>query len=200
MKRKYFGASLIAVVVVGLIFFFISRKTAVDPMDPTTAESLPVDPAQAVPGPEGTSSAPVDRSARWGFVLFDDVKLVTEAKPDSTSAGEINMHTGDQVYIVDDAQAREGRIKVTMFDGKTGFVDSSKVFEATTYAPWNILDTSTAPIKEWIPEELVPPTDAAKYRVIVGSDFLMRASKNPNPVIAEWAQAVLTGQAEGAAQ
>ena len=82
----------------------------------------------------------------------------------------------------------------------SGWVESSKIFEATPLVPWNILDTSTAPLKDWISEELVPPASLPQYRVVVSSDFLMRASKNPNPTIAEWAQAVLAAQAENAAQ
>ncbi len=193
MGRKHAVVALVAAALLAIVVIFLSRPTGDEPMNPASSDD-PIDPAQAAMSNESSFASPVDRSARWGFVLYDDVKPVVEPLAD------VSLNTGDQVYIGETDTDRKDQTKVTLFDGKSGWVETSKIFEATTYAPWNILDTSTAPLKDWIPEELVPPANIAQYRVVVSSDFLMRASKNPNPAIAEWAQALLAVQAENAAQ
>lgn len=193
VNRKYvIGAIVVAVLV--LLVIFVGRPTAKD--SPSSVSDLPADPADSAMTGEGGFAAPVDRSARWGFVLNDDIVLVDEpVAAGATPAPNATLHTGDQVYIGDADSAHPNQLKVALFDGRSGWIEKSKVFEATNFAPWDILENSTAPVKDWIPEELVPPANLPQYRIVISSEFLMRASKNPNPVISEWVQAVLSAQA-----
>lgn len=170
------------------------------PLDEAAITKSELDPALAGATDSGLTS-PVDKSARWGFVLYDDVKMTAEpAASGAAVVAPVILNTGDQVYIGETDHAHVNQVKVTLFDGKSGWIDATNVFEATAFAPWNFLDSSTAPPKDWIPEELVPPASISQYRVVVSSEFLMRASKNANTTIADWAQAVLSAQAGGAAQ
>lgn len=204
MSRKHVVLALVAAAILAVVVIFLSRPTGDEPVNSASGENL-IDPAQAAMSNESGFNSPVDRSARWGFILYDDVKLIAESSAEPSAAGsrastEVSLRTGDQVYIGETDATHKDQTKVTLFDGESGWVESLKIFDATKFAPWNILDTSTAPLKDWIPEELVPPASIAQYRVVVSSDFLMRAAKNPNSTIAEWAQAVLAVQAENAAQ
>ena len=193
MNRKHAAIGIAILVITAAVFFFWNRNSTSD----VTAASVDsyaldsVDPAVSGNGAEEALMAPIDHSARWGFVLFDGVKMVGREAP---------LNSGDQVYIGEGDPAQKGQTKVTLADGASGFIDRSKIFEATSYAEWSILDSSTAPIKTWIPAEMVPAADREGYRALISSDFLMRASKNPNGAVADWASAVLSAQAEGAAQ
>jgi hypothetical protein len=202
VKRKHVVGSLVVVVIVAIAVFLFSRPTG--PAIQVGTEK-PIDPAQTVTATDSRVASAlgsaIDRTARWGFILYDDVKMVPESGQAGTAGnGVMSLHTGDQVYIAEFDEAHKGQTKVTLFDGKSGWVDSSQIFEVTSFAPWNVLDSSTAPLKDLIPAELIPPEAIQQYQVVVSSDFMMRASKNPNPTIAEWADAVLSAQAERAAQ
>ncbi len=199
MNRKHIVIAVVVAAIVAVAVIFFARPTGQEPAIPTGGDS--VDPAQAAMSDDASFASPVDRAARWGFVLYDDIKMKVEASvPGARGPEELVLQTGDQIYLGETDDAHKGQTRVTLFNGLGGWVDNSKFFEATTFAPWNILDTSTAPLKDWIPEELVTPANIPQYRVVISSDFLMRASKNPNPTIAEWAQAVLAKQAENAGQ
>lgn len=190
MKRKHVISGAGVVVLAATILTFMAWP--VDFLPTPVAETEAVDPLQGGSAPDSGAASPVDRSARWGFVLYDDVR--------TTSEPVIVLNTGDQVYLGETDDQHKDQTKITLFDGRSGWVSTAKVFEATTFAPWNVLDSSTAPLKDWIPEDLVTPANIAQYKVLVSGDFLMRASKNPNPTIADWAQAVLSRQAESAGQ
>lgn len=202
MKPKFLWTAIAAVIVAAGLIFFVGRSKTDGASDAsrTVVDSEPANDPALMPPTDGSPAfdAPIDRSARWGFVLYDE-KLMSEGGAKSQTA-EGNLFTGDQVYIGEGDKVHQNQTRVTTFDGKTGWVDGSKIFETTTYAQWNVLDSSTAPLKSWIPEEMVKPENLKAYQVVTSSDFLMRASKNPNAAIAQWAQAVLSGQAESAAQ
>ena len=92
MSRRHVILAACAAAVIALVIIFLSRPIGTEPVNPALGDHS-IDPAEAAMLNDSNFALPVDRSARWGFVLYDAVKLALEPN------GDVNLHSADQVYI-----------------------------------------------------------------------------------------------------
>ncbi len=201
MKAKAKVIAIVAALVMVLIgcFLFLKRNSHLD-----TAASA--DPTHATSSDEIGGSQTLDptmTSKPWGVILFDGVKVVDAADKvgKSDAAAVFTLNTGDQVSI-DGVSSQDNQFVVVINEtsGQSGWISASQVLDLSRRdGSGQYFHSSTTPLAQlFISEPDDTESVKKKYGILGGEDFIKRASKNPNPEVAEWARQVTdaTGSSE----
>ncbi len=135
----------------------------------------------------------LDSQGSWGIVLFDGVDVL----PDEDSSDNqpiAKLNTGDEIYLVEHLMNSGVSVKIRLNDGRIGKIPKDRAVEANPGANWEMMLGLSSGLSEFF------LGDPESKRILDSTDFLLRASHNPNPVVSQWAQNILNPSASNASQ
>jgi hypothetical protein len=185
--QKTIIALLVVLFIGGGAFLFWKQRQSAESQ---TAAAVDV----AAPPAQDSSEAMNEEGANepWGVILFDHVKVMDTAESAKTGVGgqEVDeLNTGDAIDL-DTEQKVDGALALVTAKGLHGFVAAKQAmrFNANstprymlygTQANYSIFDQASIRKNEG-------------YSILSSKEFLMRAAKNPNQEVAQWAQLMIS--------